>query len=517
MKFSIKTLSVSSIAFTVVVTLLLLTLVLYQQTVIYLNDIWSEISIGEYAHGYLVVAISIFLIFSNRKKLKNIVPCPVYTVTPLLFLSVLLWLAAVLVDVEVVQTVGLLFIIFTLVWSILGHAFMKQLAFPILFISFAIPIWFPLSPLLQDMTADVVFWVARLINVPAYREESMIFVPSGAFSIEEACSGLRYLLAALTLGSLYAYMNYVSLRARVAVVIVAAATAILANFIRVFIVVYLGYTTEMQHPWVKDHLMLGWYLFGGMIAVLLFLDARFYKNTAVAATDLKPEVVHPASDKSIRCRADGVRYFYVSVLCLIILSIGPAVIYQQNTQQSSVHTISLVLPGSAKGWSEPLPDSDDWLPQYHGALQMKSVHQVRGNDVSIFIAYYPRQKQGEEVINDLNRISNKKIWKTSYSRPRVLQMDNQSTDGQYALEQLIENSQNQKRLVWYWYNIGGRVTINKYEAKVMQLTGLITGQPQAYLTAVSVVIKGDVKQTRKVLGEIVADMQKSLAAMTVIE
>ncbi|MDX2503511.1 MAG: EpsI family protein [Gammaproteobacteria bacterium] len=517
MKFSIKNLAAPSVAFTVVIFLLLLTLVLYQQTVFYLNDIWSEISVGEYAHGYLVLAISVFLIYSNRNKLKNIAPCPVYAVQPLLFLSVLLWLTAVLVDVEVVQTVGLLLIIFTLVWSILGHAMMKQLAFPILFIGFAIPLWFPLSPLLQNLTADVVFWVARLIEIPAYREENIIIVPSGAFSIEEACSGLRYFLAALTLGSLYAYMNYVSPGARVAVVIVAAATALLANFIRVFIVVYLGYATEMQHPWVDDHLMLGWYLFGGLIAVLLFLDARFYKKTAVPATALKPEVIQTASDNPAHCGAGGARLFYVSALCLIILFIGPAVIYQQNSQQSSAHTINLVLPGSAMGWSEPLPDSDDWLPQYHGAIQMKSVHQVRSDDASIFVAYYPTQKQGEEVINDLNRISNKKIWKTSYSRPRVILMDKQSIDNQYVLEQLIENSQNQKRLVWYWYNIGGRVTINKYEAKVMQLTGLITGQPQAYMAAVSVAIKGDVENARKALREIVSDMQQPLAAMTVLE
>lgn len=517
MTFSIKTLSSQSVAFTVVISLLLLTLVLYRQTVFYLNDIWSKITVGEYAHGYLVLAISVFLIISNRNKLKNIAPCPVFAVQLLLFLSVLLWLTAVLVSVQFVQPMAFLLIIFFLVWSILGHAMMKQLAFPILFIVFAIPIWFPLSPLLQDLTADVVFWVARLINMPAYREENMIIVPSGAFSIEEACSGLRYFLAALTLGSLYAYMNYVSLGARVAVVIVAAATAVLANFLRVFIVVYLGYATEMQHPWVGDHLMLGWYLFGGLIAVLLFLDARFYKKIAVSATDLKPEVIHTASDNPVHCAAGGVGYFYVSVLCIIILFIGPAVIYQQNTQQSSAQTINLVLPGSAMGWSEPLPDSDDWWPQYHGAIQMKSVHQVRGNDASIFVAYYPAQKQGEEVINDLNRISNEKIWKTSYPRPGVLLMDKQSIDNEYVLEQLIENSQKQKRLVWYWYNIGGRVTINKYEAKVMQLTGLITGQPQAYMAAVSVAIIGDVKNARKALAEITSDIQKPLAAMMVIE
>ncbi|NOZ38017.1 MAG: EpsI family protein [Gammaproteobacteria bacterium] len=510
MNSRVKNLSGSSVAYLILAALLLLTLVLYQQTVLYLNSLWSEISIGEYAHGYLVLAISVYLVFSNRKKLKNITPRPAYSVLPLLFISVLLWLAAVLVDVEAAQTVGLLLVVLTLVWSMLGHAMIKQLAFPILFISFAIPIWFPLSPLLQDITADVVFWAARLVNVPALREENMILVPSGAFSIEEACSGLRYLLAALTLGSLYAYMNYTSLWARVGVVAMAIVTAILANFLRVFIVVYLGYVTEMQHPWVEDHLMLGWYLFGGLVAILLLFDARFYKagKAPIEAADSKPVNI---------ITTERVRYIYISILCACILLIGPAVIYRQELPSSSGSAIKLALPSSEAGWSEPLTDTNYWQPQYTGAIQMKSVHRVRGEDVSLFIAYYPKQKQGVEVINDLNSINNKKIWKNVYAHPRVRQLAGKETKNLVVLEQLIENNKKQRRLVWYWYNVGGQLTINKYEAKVMQLAGLLAAQPQAYMIAVSIAVTADIVQARGAMLTIIGELQGPLAKISVID
>ena len=42
--------------------LLLVTLLLYKDTVFYLTGIWNQLKTGEYAHGYLVVAISVYFV-----------------------------------------------------------------------------------------------------------------------------------------------------------------------------------------------------------------------------------------------------------------------------------------------------------------------------------------------------------------------------------------------------------------------------------------------------------------------
>jgi len=488
---------------------------LYQQTIFYLGSKWNDIRIGEYAHGYLVLAISIYLIVCNRKRLAKITPRPSYVILPLVFLTSLVWLAAVLVDVQMLQTVGLLGVLFTVTWALTGHQAMRVLAFPLLFIIFAIPVWFPLSPLLQNITADVVFWFIRILEVPAFRQENMITVPFGTFSVEEACSGLRYLLAALTLGSLYAYLNYVTLWGRIAVVLVAAGTALLANIIRVFVVVYLGYSTQMQHPWVEDHLMLGWYIFGVLVAVLLFIDARFYKHDtvtqgatteSVVSESITEESITQERDVTTSSQKGPLHSFMVAGLSAIIISIAPFVVYQQTNQQAfSGPDISVILPQSIKGWSAPLVSKNDWLPQYHGAVSTKADYLVDGEDVSLFVAYYSFQKQGAEVINDLNRISNPKIWRPLYSHSHVRRLFVHD-----VLEQVVENSKNEKRLVWYWYNIGGKLTVNKYEAKLLQLTGLLMGQPQAYMVAVSVPVNDDIERSRKVLKNIVNDLKTPL-------
>ena len=50
-----------------ITVMLVPTFVLYQQTIVYLLGKWNQLEIGEYGHGYLVLLISAYLIFYNRK------------------------------------------------------------------------------------------------------------------------------------------------------------------------------------------------------------------------------------------------------------------------------------------------------------------------------------------------------------------------------------------------------------------------------------------------------------------
>ena len=489
-----------------VAVLLLLAFGLYHETVLYLVRLWNQLEIGEYAHGYLVLAISAYLILRQRRALSALTPCPKPWALLAVLTASLLWMLAALVDVQMLQTVGLLLLVLAIVWTVLGNRVTWALLFPILFIGFAIPIWFPLSPVLQDVTADVVFGVIRLLGVPALRQENVIVLSAGSLSVEEACSGLRYLLAALTLGTLYAYLNYKTFRARLVVVLIAAAAAVLANMLRVFIVVYLAYATDMQHPLVHDHLTLGWYLFGGLVVILLFLDARLQRHSQPVDPD------SPADENKTlpaACTNAGFRYLLAMVAGTALLSAGPAAVYRVHHQSHTENgPIELALPSGAGGWAGPVASDDDWMPEYHGAITRKQAYQKESERVILYIGYYPVQKQGEEVINDLNQISNKPVWQTRYPRARLQQAGDQP-----VLEQLLVKGGGTKRLVWYWYRIAGRHTTNKYEAKALQVLGLITGKPQAAMVAVATDAGDDTGHARSVLREFLATMETPLAKL----
>jgi exosortase A len=479
----------------------------YQQTVLYLAKLWGNISEGEYAHGYLVLAISGYLVYLNRHKLERLAPCPEYRVLPLLGLAVSFWVIAAYVDVLAAQAAGLLLIVLTAIWVMLGTKAMHVLFFPILFIGFALPVWFPISPLLQDMTADVVFYFIRAINVPAFRHENMIVLSAGTLSIEEACSGLRYLMAALTLGTLYAYLNYQGLYARISVVAVAVLAAVLSNFLRVFIVVYLGYRSDMQHPLVHDHLMLGWYLFGGIVVLLLFIDNRLASiiptqhNNSSMAISQKPEQEY--------CRKGAAHFVIILFIATGLVLAGPAIINhvtkQNKVSSENITVFKIMLPETIGQWKKNIFIHDSWQPVYHGAKTVKQVFEKNGQQVTLYIGYYEKQKQGEELIYDLNNITNRSIWRPQYTRDRLL-----STGNLNVREQLLEKNTREQKLVWYYYQMAGEYTVNRYIAKILQIVGLLTGKPDAYVMAVATNTHDDTETARKVLADFYLAVQTLL-------
>jgi EpsI family protein len=149
------------------------------------------------------------------------------------------------------------------------------------------------------------------------------------------------------------------------------------------------------------------------------------------------------------------------------------------------------------------------MPEYHGAITRKQAYQKGSERVTLYIGYYPVQEQGKELINDLNRISNRNVWRTRYPRGRL-----QQTGNQQVLEQLLEKGGGAKRLVWYWYRVAGRNTTNRYEAKALQVLGLVTGKPQAFVVAVATDTGDDAGHARSVLREFLATMQVSLVKLT---
>ena len=230
---------------------------------------WNQWSDGEYyAHGYLVLLLCLYMIFHERRQLAARTPSPGFTGILAVAVTVVLWTVAELIQVQLLSIMALLFMIASVLWAMLGWSSFRVLFVPVFILVFALPVWSPLPPLLQGITADAVYAMSRMAGLPVFQDGFLLLLPAGTLEVETSCSGLSYLLAALTLGTFSGWMFYRSLMGRFLAVVVTGLAAIVANILRVFIVAYVGYKTDMQHPMIYDHFYLGWYLFGdaGFIA-----------------------------------------------------------------------------------------------------------------------------------------------------------------------------------------------------------------------------------------------------------
>lgn len=494
------------------VTLALLlgaTLWLYRDTVAYLVSIWNQVEEGEYGHGYLVLGICVYLIYRQRERLLNCRPASsLVGLVGLLGLSAL-WLVGALADVMVVQAAALVLMPLALASSVLGWSVTRYLVVPLGFLLFAVPLWSVLSPALQSFTQEIVYAAVRALGVPALAREHVIVLPYGELAIEEACSGLRYLLAALTLSVLYAYLNYQSLGARLLVVAISAVAAVFANLLRVFTVVYLGYTSQMQHPLVHDHLMLGWYIFGGVVFVLLAIDVvlarRRHPISSATASAAAPVA---GAMRSARPSSYG-SAATASALAFAAVAAGPVLLHwTQSAAATAEQMVSLTLPTAAEGWAGPVASDDDWQLAFGEAHTTGARYENGADAVYVNVAYYPSQTQGRELISELNHIADKRTWSEVYPRGRVAT----ATDNIVVLEQLLRHDNGRKRLVWYWYEVAGRSTVSALEGKIFQVWGALRRDTRGTVVAMAMNYEDDPAAARAKLATFLAPMRSELAA-----
>jgi hypothetical protein len=90
---------------------------------------------------------------------------------------------------------------------------------------------------------------------------------------------------------------------------------------------------------------------------------------------------------------------------------------------------------------------------------------------------------------------------------RYLMPENKNITSVNAVE--IANTSNQKKLIWYWYDIGGYITSNQYYAKLFQILAQLQGKNYANLIAVSIECKSACKESQQYLEAYVRDWQSS--------
>ena len=165
----------------------------------------------------------------------------------------------------------------TVVIIIAGRRVARALAFPLGFLLLGVPVGEALIPPLMDWTADFTVTALRLSGIPVYREGTFFTIPSGQWSVVEGCSGLRYLIASITVGALFAYLSYQKLWKRLLFVALSVIVPIIANGMRAYMIVMIAHLSDMKLALGIDHLIYGW-LFFGLVMLLLFWIGSFWRD-----------------------------------------------------------------------------------------------------------------------------------------------------------------------------------------------------------------------------------------------
>jgi len=443
--------------------LVLFIIAIYFETFFSMPEIW--VRSDTFAHGFLILPISIYLIWSKREAFLFLKKGHNYGFALLLLLLVLGWLIADSVDVLVGKQLMVVLMLPVIVGAFWGAKVLKLFAFPLLYLLFAVPFGELFVPKLQEWTALIIVFGLELTGIPVFREALYISVPAGDFEVAVACSGVRYLIASLALGTLYAYLTYNKLYKRLLFILLAIFVPIVANGIRAYGIVMIAQLSEMKYATGVDHLIYGW-LFFGIVIFMLFFIGNYWKD------DIELENKDPGHSFNNTASAnDGNKKIIIS-LTLLVLAIGPLSKNWLNSQTFSTPK-NINLPDlTFVDWDLIDDKKINWKPTFHGSDQeIKGVYKKNEQQAEVFWAYYQSQTQGKELVNTTNSIFDQKKYKLLQKNKQQMRVAGELV----KFDEYLLGQGSQKRLVLGWYYVFEKSMNNFVEIKINQAAGKITG------------------------------------------
>jgi exosortase A len=188
------------------------------------------------------------------------------------------WLLGEVAAVNALSQFALVAMLILAVPAVLGWGVARRIAFPLFFLFFAVPFGDFTMPKLMEWTAHFTILGLRFSGIPVHAEGLRFVIPTGSWSVVEACSGVRYLIASVTVGTLFAYLTYRSLTRRLLFVLVSFLVPIIANWARAYMIVMIGHLSGNKLAVGVDHLIYGWLFFGIVILAMFWIGARWRED-----------------------------------------------------------------------------------------------------------------------------------------------------------------------------------------------------------------------------------------------
>jgi exosortase A len=435
----------------------LATLVVYFGTARSIVDIWN--SSETFAHGYIIVPISAWLIWRRRHTLPMDAARPYWPALLLLAACGFGWLLADLASVQVVKQYTFVAMIPIIALAVLGPTVAAALAFPLLFLMFAVPFGEVLIQPLIEFTADFTVAALQATGIPVLRNGTHFDIPSGSWSVVEACSGIRYLISSVTLGCLYAYLSYRSWSRRALFIVVAIIVPIIANGLRAYMIVMIGHLSGMKLAVGVDHLIYGW-LFFGLVMFVMFWIGRHWREDL--DDDVTPAPPRPVQGKPQRLVGVG-SVVAAAGACVLCIGVWPA--YARYLDRPDQNQAPVAFGSFTKNWSEIAPFTA-WKPRFMPASgEMVGYFQRDAKQVGLSILYYRDTRRDSQLVSSLNRTAGEK---DSAYREVANNLRKEIVAGESLTvhESRLEGATG-PLLVWYWYRIDGTSTANDYTGKML--------------------------------------------------
>jgi len=459
-------------------------LLLFRETALAMVSIWNRSD--TFAHAFLVPPIVLWLVWRRRDTLATI---PMKS-APWMLLPMAatcgLWLLGELAGVNAATQFALVALLVLSVPAVFGLQMARALTFPLLFLFFSVPVGdFMVQPMM-NWTADFAAAAVRLSGVPLYREGLQFVIPSGSWSVVEACSGVRYLIASFMVGTLFAYLNFQSNTRRFVFIMFSLLVPILANWVRAYLIVMVGHLSDNKIAAGVDHIIYGWVFFGIVIGVMFLVGSRWAEpepeapGVSAARSGVAAGANGPASTPAF---ANGSGVWGVGIAAVLLLVLVQAAMWQLNRPHSTPLPVISIPERLEGGWLRSNDSLSTWVPNYSNAAVTEIGSYRSGSAaVGVWVGYYRDQGYSRKMVtssNDLVEAESTSNWARTSRGSAALSLAGmplaiRTADLRGSAD--INNSDAQRLRVWQVYWVGGYLTTSDVRARLQVALNRLLGK-----------------------------------------
>jgi len=211
-----------------------------------------------FSYIVFIPPVSLYLIYEERKKIFTAGKGSLLPGVALVFLGVLLYLAARNISIGSsipVERFGLhalsaVLFLCGVLGLVVGTGGLRAACFPLLFLFFMIPIpegiMKPIVRFLQAGSAEAAYWMIRAVGVPVFRDGFLFTLPGLTVEVAEQCSGIRSGLSLFLVGILAGRIFLKSGWRRLALAAAVVPITIAKNGLRIVTISLLGAYVDRQ-------------------------------------------------------------------------------------------------------------------------------------------------------------------------------------------------------------------------------------------------------------------------------
>ena len=401
------------------------------------------LTVSAYQHILFVPPIIGWLVWNRREVLAGMSPHAWWPGLPMVLGALAVWLVGSLTSIDIVAQAGAVLILQAATLALLGPRVGSVLLFPLAFAAFLVPFGEEIVPPLQMLTADMTIMLTHLSGIPAEIDGVFIDTPAGLFEVAEACAGVQFVVAMVTLGVLAAKVGMQRWHRRIAMMALCVVVPILANGIRAWGTIAIAQVIGIERAGGIDHIIYGWVFFALVVALIMALAWRWFDRDPEAEGRASARLArHPlvAAIDTLPARASTLAPLLAALILLTGLWAGLSLSAKPAAEPA---------PPQVEGWT--LVDTSgvpDWQPR--GASASQRLHLIyrdaAGARVDVYLAAFVGD--ADPTADGEGAVPPDTAWRRLGPAP--------APDGMFGEELLAFGTS--RRLAWTSFVSGGEAT-----------------------------------------------------------